>query len=74
LLLQGVAQGLLGAGVAVLVLFGVHRILQPLMEPLAALTFGLPHVAFLSGAAVAGLLAAGALLGGLGGLVAKGRA
>jgi cell division transport system permease protein len=74
LLLQGVAQGLLGAAVAVLVLFGVHRVLQPLMEPLAALTFGLPHVVFLSGAAVAGLLAAGALLGGLGGLVAKGRA
>ena len=74
LLLQGVAQGLLGAAVAVVVLFGVHRLLRPLMEPLAALTFGLTHVAFLSDAAVAGLMAAGALLGGLGGLVAKGRA
>ena len=74
LLLQGVAQGLAGAALAVAVLSGVHRVLRPLMEPLAVLTLGLPHVAFLSGAAIAGLLAAGALLGGVGGVLAKGRA
>jgi cell division transport system permease protein len=74
LMAQGIAQGLLGALLAVGALLFVHRALLPLLEPLAVLALGLSHVTFLSGAAVTALVAAGAVLGGVGGLLAKGRA
>ncbi len=74
LLLQGVGQGLLGAALALVGLVVAYRLAAPRMEPLVTLTLGLPHTSFLSGVAVATLLVSGALLGGIGGLLAKGRA
>lgn len=72
LLLQGMLQGFLGALVAWLVLAAGHRVLQPHVEPLLALTLGLPGFAFLPTAALLGLVAAGTLLGALGGWLARG--
>ena len=46
---------------------------QPRLEPLVNLTLGLPTVSFLPAPAIATLLVGGAVLGGVGGLVAKGR-
>ncbi len=74
LLLQGIAQGLLGASLALVLLVGAFRLAQPRLEPLVALTLGLPRMSFLSSSAVAALLASGALLGGVGGWLARGRA
>jgi cell division transport system permease protein len=74
LLLQGIGQGLLGALVALLGLVGGYRLVRPRLEPLVTLTLGLPHTTFLSPTAVATLLVSGALLGGVGGWLAKGRA
>lgn len=74
LLLQGIGQGLLGALLALLGLVGAYRLVRPRLEPLVTLTLGLPHTAFLSPTAVATLLVSGALLGGVGGWLAKGRA
>lgn len=74
LLLQGVAQGLLGAAGALLVLIGAYGLARPRIEPLVKLTLGLPQMSFLSATAVAIMLVSGALLGGIGGWLAKGRA
>ncbi len=74
LLLQGIGQGLLGAALALLALMVGYRFARPRIDPLVSLTLGLPHTTFLPAAAVATLLASGALLGGIGGWVAKGRA
>jgi cell division transport system permease protein len=74
LLLQGLGQGLIGAVLALLALVGAYRFARPRIEPLVSLTLGLPQTAFLSPKAVAMLLVSGALLGGIGGWVAKGRA
>jgi cell division transport system permease protein len=74
LLLQGMAQGLLGAVVALAALEGAYILLAPRVEPLLTLTLGLGRAVFLSSPQVALLLAGGALLGALGGLLAKGRA
>lgn len=74
LLLQGVVQGLLGAALALALLVGAFRLAQPRLEPLVTLTLGLPEMSFLSPSAIAALLASGALLGGVGGWLAKGRA
>lgn len=74
LILQGIGQGLLGAAVALVGLVGAYRLVRPRIEPLISLTLGLPHVTFLSATAVATLLVSGALLGGVGGWLAKGRA
>ena len=48
--------------------------LAPRVEPLLNLTLGLGRAVFLSAPQVALLLAGGAMLGALGGLLAKGRA
>ena len=74
LLLQGMAQGLLGAVVALAALEVAYVLLAPRVEPLLNLTLGLSRAVFLSGPQVALLLAGGAMLGALGGLLAKGRA
>ena len=74
LLLQGMAQGLLGAVVALAGLEGAYILLAPRVEPLLTLTLGLGRAVFLSTPQVALLLAGGAMLGALGGLLAKGRA
>ena len=74
LLLQGMAQGLLGAVAALAALEVAYVLLAPRMEPLLNLTLGLGRAVFLSAPQVALLLAGGAMLGALGGLLAKGRA
>jgi cell division transport system permease protein len=73
LLLQGMIQGLVGAGIALGILVAAHVALAPRIEPLLQLTLGLPRVTFLSGVAAGALVGAGVLLGGLGGWLAKGR-
>jgi cell division transport system permease protein len=73
LLLQGMIQGLLGAALALGALKAGHEVLAPWLEPLMALTIGLPRLEFLSQVGMLVLLAAGAGLGGLGGALAKGR-
>jgi cell division transport system permease protein len=74
LLLQGMAQGLLGAAVALAALVGAHALVAPRVEPLLTLTLGLSRAVFLSAPETLLLLAGGAMLGALGGLLAKGRA
>ena len=74
LLLQGMAQGLLGAVVALGALEVAYVLLASRVEPLLNLTLGLGRAVFLSAPQVTLLLAGGAMLGALGGLLAKGRA
>jgi cell division transport system permease protein len=74
LLLQGMAQGLLGAAVALGALVAAHALVAPRVEPLLTLTLGLSRAVFLSAPQMLLLLAGGAMLGALGGLLAKGRA
>ena len=74
LLLQGMAQGLLGAAVALGALVAAHALVAPRVEPLLNLTLGLSQAVFLSAPEMLLLLAGGAMLGALGGLLAKGRA
>lgn len=71
LLLQGMIQGLLGATIAVLLLVGAYRTVAPWVAPLLDRLVGLPDVAFLAAPNVAALIAAGAGLGALGGLLAQ---
>jgi cell division transport system permease protein len=73
LLLQGVAQGVLGSGLAILALAAAYHIARPTLEPLITLTLGLPRTSFLSTDAIAALLIGGGLLGGAGGWLARGR-
>jgi cell division transport system permease protein len=72
-LLQGMAQGLGGAVLALAALGVAHAAVTPRLEPLLNATLGLPHVAFFTPPEMAALLLGGAGLGALGGLVAKGR-
>jgi cell division transport system permease protein len=74
LLMQGMMQGLIGAVLAVWVLVGCYAIVGPRVEPLVAETLGIPRLAFLRPSNVVTLMAAGTLLGGLGGWMARGRA
>ncbi len=71
LLLQGMMQGLLGAGLALVLLVAAYRIVGPRVEPLLTLTIGLPRLEFLPVPALAALLVAGTVLGGLGGVLAR---
>jgi cell division transport system permease protein len=73
LLLQGLIQGLVGAGLALLALMVSHHFAAPRLEPLLTLTIGLPRLAFLTPPGVLTLLAAGAGLGAVGGWLARGR-
>lgn len=73
ILLQGLMQGLAGAVLALGGLAIAHVLLAPRLEPLLAVTLGLARAAFLSPPQIALLLAGGAALGALGGLLAKSR-
>jgi len=73
LLLQGLIQGLAGAGLALLALRAAHRVAAPYLEPLTSLTIGLPRLEFLTPAAMLTMLLAGAVLGAFGGMLARGR-
>jgi cell division transport system permease protein len=73
-LLQGMVQGLLGAVVALALLETAYAIAAPRLEPLLNLTLGLARAVFLSLPQILLLIAGGAVLGALGGLLARGRA
>ncbi|MBI4637775.1 MAG: ABC transporter permease [Candidatus Rokubacteria bacterium] len=73
LLLQGMMQGLAGAILAVIALVVAYRVGAPELEPLVNLTLGLPQLNFLAPISVVTLVIAGTLLGGVGGLLARGR-
>ena len=73
LLMQGMMQGLIGAVLAVWVLIGCYAIIGPRIEPLVTETLGITRLAFLRPLNVVSLMAAGTLLGGLGGWLARGR-
>jgi cell division transport system permease protein len=73
LLLQGMMQGLLGAMLAIWLLVGCYAILGPRIEPLVRETLGLARLTFLRPHNVAFLMLAGTLLGGVGGILARGR-
>ena len=71
LLLQGTLQGLTGAVIALAALVATHSVVAPRLEPLVNITLDLPQLAFLSPVNVLALVLAGALLGGLGGWLAR---
>jgi cell division transport system permease protein len=71
LLLQGTMQGLIGAVLALAALVATHAVVAPSLEPLVNLTLGLGSLAFLSPANLVALMLAGALMGGLGGWLAR---
>src|SRR5258708_2900768 len=73
-LLQGMVQGLLGAVVALALLEAAFAVGAPRLEPLLQLTLGLARAVFLSLPQILFLIAGGAFLGALGGLLAPGRA
>lgn len=73
LLMQGMLQGLLGAVVALALLIVLYRMAAPGLEPLVRLTLGLPALEFLPAPSLVALAAAGTVLGGLGGWLARGR-
>ena len=74
LLLQGMMQGLLGAMLAIWVLVAAYALIGPRIEPLISETLGLARLTFLRPHNIIALMAAGTLLGGVGGFLARGRA
>lgn len=73
LLLQGMMQGLLGAMFAIWVLVACYALIGPRLEPLVSETLGVARLTFLRPHNVITLMLAGTLLGGVGGLLARGR-
>ncbi|MFQ5829162.1 MAG: cell division protein FtsX [Candidatus Methylomirabilia bacterium] len=73
LLLQGLLQGLVGAALALAVLWLAYTLVLRHLESLLALTLGLSGTTFLSPLEITLLLGGGSLLGAVGGLLAKGR-
>jgi cell division transport system permease protein len=73
LLLQGMAQGLLGAALALVALTVAYRVAAPRLEPLMNVALGLSRVEFLAPTQVVAIAAAGTVLGALGGVLARGR-
>ena len=73
LLLQGMMQGLLGAMLAIWVLVACYALVGPRLEPLVSETLGVARLTFLRPHNVILLMVAGTLLGGVGGLMARGR-
>ncbi len=71
--LQGLAQGLLAATIALGVLEGVYAVAAPRLEPLLPLTLGLQRAIFLSPPQMLVLMVGGGILGALGGLLARAR-
>jgi cell division transport system permease protein len=72
-LLQGMAQGLVAAIVALATLEIAYAVTVPRLEPLLPVTIGLERVTFLSPLHALALIGAGAMLGAMGGLLARGR-
>jgi len=72
-LLQGMAQGLVAAIVALATLEFAYAVAVPRLEPLLPVTIGLERVAFLSPVQALALIGAGTMLGAIGGLLARGR-
>ena len=73
LLLQGMVQGLLGAALALVALAVGFSFAAPRLEPLMTATLGLTRVDFLPATHMGAIVAAGTVLGALGGLLARGR-
>jgi cell division protein FtsX len=73
-LVQGMAQGLVAAIVALATLEVAYALAVPRLEPLLPVTIGLERVTFLSPVQALALIGTGALLGALGGFLARGRA
>ena len=73
-MLQGTVQGLVAAAIAVAILEVAYALAAPRLEPMLALTLGLPRLAFLSIPQMLVLMAGGAVLGGMGGMLASRRA
>jgi len=73
LLLQGMMQGLLGAMLAIWVLVACYALIGPRIEPLISETLGVARLTFLRPHNIVALMAAGTLLGGVGGFLARGR-
>ena len=72
-LLQGMAQGLVAAIVALAALEIAYALAVPRLEPLLPVTIGLDRVFFLSPWHALALIGTGAMLGAVGGLLARGR-
>ncbi len=72
--LQGMAQGLVAAIIALAVLEAAYAVAAPRLEPLLPLTLGLQRAIFLSPSEMLLLIVGGATLGAIGGLLARGRA
>jgi cell division transport system permease protein len=72
--LQGTAQGLVAATIALAVLEAAYAVAAPRLQPLLPLTLGLQRVIFLSIPQMLMLIVGGATLGAMGGLLARGRA
>ena len=73
LLLQGLIQGLLGAALALVALGVSHHFIAPKLAPLMTVALGLNELDFLPPIQIAAIALAGAGLGALGGLLARGR-
>jgi cell division transport system permease protein len=73
-LLQGMAQGLAAAIVALAALEIAYALAAPRLEPLLPVTIGLERVLFLSPWQALALIVAGTMLGAVGGMLARGRA
>jgi cell division transport system permease protein len=73
LLLQGLIQGLLGAALALVALGVSHHFIAPKLAPLMTVALGLNELDFLPPIQIVAIALAGAGLGALGGLLARGR-
>jgi cell division transport system permease protein len=73
LLLHGMMQGLLGAMLAIWVLVACYALIGPRIEPLISETLGVARLTFLRPHNIITLMLAGTLLGGVGGVLARGR-
>lgn len=71
LVLQGGAQGLLGALLALAILAVSYRLLAPHLEVLVNVTLGSSQLRFLTPPTALGLVLIGTLLGGAGGVLAR---
>jgi cell division transport system permease protein len=72
-LVQGMAQGLVAAIVALATLEIAFALAVPRLEPLLPVTIGLERVTFLSPWQALALIGAGTALGAVGGLLGRGR-
>jgi len=71
LILQGGAQGLLGALLAIALLAAAYRLVAPHLDALVNVTLGISALRFFTAPAVLTLLIMGILLGGVGGVLAR---